>query len=85
MPKRAESEVRVSTSQVLSGSVLPREKVELAFKLLEVSSRTLRILFIFAGSTGAGVWPSPGQYRDECSEREGEDALGREGCSPGQA
>ena len=38
------SEVRASTSQVSSGSVLPREKVELAFKLLEVSSRMLRIL-----------------------------------------
>ena len=38
------SEVRASTSQVSSGSVLSREKVELAFKLLEVSSRMLRIL-----------------------------------------
>ena len=38
------SEVRASTSQVLLGSILPREKVELAFKLLEVSSRILRIL-----------------------------------------
>ena len=74
------SEVRVSTSQVSSGSVLQREKLELAFKLLRVSSRTLRILeyrsssililFIFAGSTGAGGWPSPGRYRAECSERE---------------
>ena len=44
VPKRAVSEVRASTSQVSSGSVLPREKVELAFKLLEVSSRILRIL-----------------------------------------
>ena len=81
MPKRAEFEVRASTSQVLSGSVLPREKVELAFKLLEVSSRTLRILFIFAGSTRAGGWPSSGRYRAECSEREGEDTLIRESCS----
>ena len=44
VPKRAVSEVRASTSQVSSGSDLPREKVELAFKLLEVSSRILRIL-----------------------------------------
>ena len=89
------SEVRVSTSQVSSGSILQREKVELAFKLLRVSSRTLRILeyrsssililFIFAGSIWAGGWPSPGQYRAECFEREGEDALVREGCSPGEA
>ena len=89
------SEVRVSTSQVSSGSVLQREKVELAFKLLRVSSRTLRILeyrsssililFIFAGSIGAGGWPSPGRYRAECSERDGEHALVREGCSPGEA
>ena len=44
VPERAVSEVRASTSQVSSGSDLLREKVELAFKLLEVSSRTLRIL-----------------------------------------
>ena len=44
MTKRAVSEVQVSTSQVSSGGNLPREKVELAFKLLEVSSRILRIL-----------------------------------------
>ena len=36
--------MRTSTSQVTSGSDLSREKVELAFKLLEVSSRILRIL-----------------------------------------
>ena len=34
-----------STSQVKSGSDLPREKVELAVKLLEVSSRILRVIF----------------------------------------
>ena len=44
VPEKAISEVQASTSQISSGSVLPREKVELAFKLLEVSSRTLRIL-----------------------------------------
>ena len=46
VPKRAVSEVRASTFQVTSGSDLPREKVELAFKLLEVSSRTIRILLV---------------------------------------
>ena len=93
--EKAISEMQVSASQISSGTVLPREKVELAFKLLRVSSRTLRILeyrsssililFIFAGSIGAGEWPSPGRYRAECSEREGEDALVREDCSPGEA
>ena len=39
------SEVRASTFQVSSGSVLPREKVELAVKLLDVSSRKLRVFF----------------------------------------
>ena len=38
VPKRAVSEVRASTSQVTSGSDLPRDNVELAVKLLEVSS-----------------------------------------------
>ena len=46
MPKRAVAEVLASTSQVTSGSILPREKVELAVKLLEVSSRMLRVLFV---------------------------------------
>ena len=45
MPKRVVSEVRVSTSQVTSGSDLSREKVELVVKLLEVSSRILRVLY----------------------------------------
>ena len=45
VPKRAVSEVRASTFQVTSGSDLPREKVELAFKLLEVSIQILRILY----------------------------------------
>ena len=44
MPKGAV--VVASTSQVTSGNGLPREKVELAFKLLEVSSRILRVLFV---------------------------------------
>ena len=46
MPKRAVAEVPASTSQVTLGSVLQREKVELAVKLLEVSSRILRVLFV---------------------------------------
>ena len=46
MPNRAVAEVLASTSQVTSGSGLPREKVELAVKLLEVSSRILRVLFV---------------------------------------
>ena len=40
-----EAVVVVSASQVTSGSDLPREKVEHAFKLLGVSSRILRVLF----------------------------------------
>ena len=44
VPKKAV--VVASTSQVTSGSDLPREKVEHAFKLLEVSSRILRVLFV---------------------------------------
>ena len=44
VPKRAVAEVLASTSQVTSGSGLSREKVELSFKLLEVSSRILRVL-----------------------------------------
>ena len=46
MPKRAIAEVLASSSQVTPGSVLPREKVELAAKLLDVSSRILRVLFV---------------------------------------
>ena len=41
VPEKAISNVRASTS---SGSILPQEKVELAFKLMGVSSLTLRIL-----------------------------------------
>ena len=44
VPKRAVTEVVASASQVTSGSNLPRENVELAVKLLEVSSRILRVL-----------------------------------------
>ena len=44
VPKRVV--VVASTSQVTSGSDLPREKVEHAFKLLGVSSRIPRVLFV---------------------------------------
>ena len=44
MPEKAVSEVRATTSQVSSGSVLPQEKVKLAYKLLGVSSRVSRVL-----------------------------------------
>ena len=44
VPKKAV--VVASTSQVISGIDLSREKVEHAFKLLEVSSRMLRVSFI---------------------------------------
>ena len=40
-----EAVVVASTSQVTSESDLSREKVEHAFKLLEVGSRMLRVLF----------------------------------------
>ena len=92
VPEKAISEVRASAS---SESVLPQEKLKLAFNLMRVSSQILRVLehrsssllihLFFAGGTRAGGWPSPGQYRAECFEREGEDALVREGCSPGEA
>ena len=67
MPKRAV--VVASTSQVTSGSDLPREKVEHAFKLLEVSSRIPRVLvsrssgilifLFFVGSAGTEGWTVP--------------------------
>ena len=67
MPKKAV--VVASTSQVTSGSGLLRAKVEHAFKLLEVSSRIPRVLFVvdewytdlfvFAGSIGMEGWPVP--------------------------
>ena len=51
MPKRVVSEMLASTSLVTSGSGLSREKVELAFKLLEVSSQILRVLYLRSSST----------------------------------
>ena len=44
MPKKAV--VVASTSQVTTGSDLPREKMEHSFKLLEVSSRIPQVLFV---------------------------------------
>ena len=44
VPEMAISEVRASASQVSSGSVMPQEKIKLAFKLLGVSSRIYRVL-----------------------------------------
>ena len=66
--EKAISELRATTSHVSSGSVQPQEKVKLAYKLLGVSSRVLRVLvfldriiytdplvFTFlAGGVGAG-------------------------------
>ena len=43
-PQKAVTVVQASTSQVSSGSVLPQEKVKLAYKLLGVSSRICRVL-----------------------------------------
>ena len=51
MPKRVVSEMLASTSLVTSGSGLSREKLELAFKLLEVSSQILRVLYLRSSST----------------------------------
>jgi len=65
VPEKATSEVRASTS---SGSVLPQEKLKLAFNPMKVSSRILRvfeyidrviyidplIFYFLAGGVGAG-------------------------------
>ena len=44
MPQKAVSVVQATTYQVSSGSVLPQEKVKLAYKLLGVSSLIYRVL-----------------------------------------
>ena len=44
VPEKATFEVRPSASQVSSGSVMPQEKLKLAFKLLGVSNRVFRVL-----------------------------------------
>ena len=93
VPQKAISVVQATTSQVLSGSAVPQEKLKLAFKLLGVSSRVSRVLvflnrvvytdslvlYILAGGVRAGKQPAPGQFRAKCSERAGEEALVREG------
>ena len=43
-PKRASSVVQASTYQVSSESVLPQEKLKLAFKLLGVNNQIFRVL-----------------------------------------
>ena len=50
VPQKAVSVVQATTSQVLSGSVLPQEKLKLAYKMLGVSSRISRVL-IFRSSS----------------------------------
>ena len=44
VPEKSISEVRASAFQVSSGSVVPQEKLKLAFKLLGVSDRICRVL-----------------------------------------
>jgi len=44
VPQKAISVVQATTSQVLSGSAVPQEKLKLAFKLLGVSSGLSRVL-----------------------------------------
>ena len=94
MPQKAISVVRATTSQVSSRSVLPQEKVKLAYKLLGVSSRVSRVLvsldrvvdtnpfvlYFFGRRCWSKEVASPGQFRTKCSERAGEEALVREGC-----
>ena len=41
VPQKVVSVVQTTTSQVSLGSVLPQEKVKLAYKLLGVSSRNI--------------------------------------------
>ena len=43
-PDKAISEVRASASPVASGSILPQEKLKVAYKLMGVSSRVIRVL-----------------------------------------
>ena len=50
VPEKLISEVRESASQVLSGSVVPQEKLKLAFKLLGVSSQVPRVLMYRSSS-----------------------------------
>ena len=93
LPK-AVSEMQANTTQVLSGSALPQEKVKLAYKLFGVSSRIYRVLvfldrvvytnplvlYFLAGGVRAGEQPTPGQFRARCSERASEEAFVQESC-----
>ena len=92
--------VQASTSLTSLGSIQPQEeKLKLAHKLLTVSSRIIRILvylldrvvdtdlFVFillAGGVRAGEQPARGRLRANRSERACEEALVREGRSPGE-
>ena len=95
VPQKVVSVVQATDAQVTLGSVLPQEKLKLAYKLLGVSSRISRVLvfldrvvytdpfvlYLLARGVRAGEQPAPGQLRARCSERAGEEALVREGCS----
>ena len=48
--EKAISEVRASASQVSLGSVVPQEKLRLAFKLLGLSSRICQVLMYGSSS-----------------------------------
>ena len=48
--EKAISDVQASASQISSGSVVPQEKLKLAFKLLGVSSRVSRVLIYRSSS-----------------------------------
>jgi len=50
VPEKAISEVWASASQVSSASIVPQEKLKLAFKLLGVSSRVSRVLMYRSSS-----------------------------------
>ena len=92
--QKAVSAVQTTTSQVSSGSAMPQEKLNLAFKLLGVSSRVSRVLvsldrvvatdpfvlYFFGRRCWSREVASPGKFRTKCSERAGEEALVREGC-----
>ena len=42
------------------------------------------VLYFLAGGVRAGEQPAPGRFRANCSERASEEALVREGYSPGE-
>ena len=99
MPQKAVSVVLVTTFQVSSRSVVPQEKLWLAYKLLGVSNRITRVLvfldrvvctdpfvlYFLAGGVRAGEQLNPVQFRARCSERASKEALVREVCPSGEA